>query len=117
MSRVARRLFLLASLGAVAFGGAGGCLSPTLPLPPPSKPDVEGPEQGTVTLSGRVQAGAMVFAANFRNAEVRGQIDLDGDGLYSFPIPADPGDELQLWYTVGTQQSPSIVFHVTPRER
>lgn len=109
MVRLTRRLALMAA----AAGLAAACLSPTLPLPPPSKPTVEGPDQqGMVTLSGRVQEGASVYAANMRTGDIRGQIDLDSDGDYSFQIPAQAGDELELWYTLGTEESPSIVFRI-----
>ncbi len=40
-----RRLAAIASLGLVAFA-AQGCLSPTLPLPPPEEPDVVQQETG-----------------------------------------------------------------------
>jgi hypothetical protein len=106
MVPVTRRLFALAAALAVV-----GCLSPTLPLPPPSKPTIEGPDpQGNVTLSGRVESGANVYAANLRTGDIRGQIDLDGDGWYKFQIPAQVGDEMQLWYTMGTDESPSVIF-------
>ncbi|HEX9618504.1 MAG TPA: hypothetical protein VF989_00125 [Polyangiaceae bacterium] len=88
--------------------GTSSCLSPgTLPLPPPSLPDVEGPdEQGFATLSGRVTGGALVFALNPRSLLIGGQLT-DGSGLYRFPIPAEEGDELVLWYEVGGRTSPT----------
>lgn len=106
MARVARRSLLIL-VGAFAVG----CLSPTLPLPPPSKPSVEGPdEQGNVTLDGWV-IGDAVYAGNPRTKEIRGQFVAD-DGHYRFAIPAEVGDELELWYSSATQTSPIIVFTV-----
>jgi hypothetical protein len=107
MVRIRRRLLLLAA-GALA----AGCLSPTLPLPPPSRPTVEGPDQnGMVILDGNVQGDAPVYAANIRTGDIRGQFTA-ADGHYRFPIAAQVGDELELWYSVGTQNSPIIVFQV-----
>lgn len=107
MGRFSRRGWLLGlSLAATA------CLSPTLPLPPPSKPVVEGPDQqGMVTLDGWVESEATVFAANLRTGEIRGQFT-GPDGHYRFAIAAVIGDELELWYQVGTTTSPGIVFKV-----
>lgn len=108
MSRAPRRRWLLAAGLVLA-----GCLSPTLPLPPPSKPTVEGPDQqGMVTLSGRTEEGADVFAANLRTGDIVGKIDIENDGLYVIVIAAEVGDEMQLWYTLGTEESPSIVFKI-----
>jgi cytochrome oxidase assembly protein ShyY1 len=98
--------------GAVLAALATSCYSPTLPLPPPSRPDVEGPDPaGNVTLSGHVLGDSEVFALNARNREIRGQLT-DSSGAYRFAIPAEVGDELVFWYTVGTEESPSIVITV-----
>lgn len=88
-----------------------GCLSPTLPLPPPSKPDVEGPDQqGQVTLDGYVpQSDTAVVAINHRTGEIRGQI-VGNDGHYRFAIGAQIGDLMELWYTIGDEQSPAVKF-------
>lgn len=107
MASLARRGWIL-GLGLAAVA----CLSPTLPLPPPSRPTVEGPnQQGLVTLDGNVEGDATVFAANMRSGEIRGQFT-GPDGHYRFDIPAEIGDELELWYQVGTTNSPSIVFKI-----
>jgi hypothetical protein len=88
-----------------------GCLSPTLPLPPPSKPDVEGPDQqGQVTLDGFVpQSDTAVVAINHRTGEIRGQV-VANDGHYRFAIGAQIGDLMELWYTIGDEQSPAVKF-------
>jgi hypothetical protein len=92
---------------------ATACLSPTLPLPPSSKPVVEGPDQqGNVTLDGDVEGEATVFAANMGTGEIRGQFT-GPSGHYRFAIPAGVGDELELWYQVGTVTSPGIVFKIS----
>jgi hypothetical protein len=108
MPRVSRRVWAVAAGLVLA-----GCLSPTLPLPPPNQPDVEGPDQqGMVTLRGGTEEGSVVFVENLRTGEVRGQRDLDGDGLYQIVIGAQLEDHMELWYTVGTEESPHLIFKI-----
>ena len=109
MPRVPRRLALGVLLGALVVG----CLSPTLPLPPPSKPDIEGPnEQGMVILTGTLphpHAHAHAFNAP------HGQSFLTGDdAAYVLVLPAAIGDEVQFWYEIGKQKSPTIMFRIPP---
>lgn len=90
-----------------------GCASPTLPLPPPSRPDVEGPDsQGMVTLRGNVQPGANVYGANLRTGEGVIQLGTGNDGAYTLVLAAQVDDELAVWYSVGTNQSATTVFRV-----
>lgn len=94
---------------------ATSCLSPTLPLPPPNKPDVEGPDQqGMVILDGSLSENdAEVIAMNQRTGEIRGQ-RVDDNAHYRFPIGADIGDTMELWYTVGDEKSPTLLFVIEP---
>jgi hypothetical protein len=108
MADVSRRRWLFAAGLVLA-----GCLSPTLPLPPPNKPDVQGPDQqGLVTLSGTTEAGATVFVENLRTGQVVGQKDLDADGLYQLVIGAELQDRVDLWYTLGSEESPHLIFEI-----
>ncbi len=91
---------------------ASACLSPTLPLPPPSKPVIDGPDaEGNVTLTGTVTSRATVYALNIGTGEGRFQVT-GQDGAYAIVIPAQKGDELSVWYALGTDDSPSVVFRV-----
>ena len=107
MARHSRRHFI-AAIGLFA----AGCLSPTLPLPPPSQPDVEGPdEQGQVTLDGYAQPNAVVLCENQQTGELRG-VHLSNDSHYRFQIGAKVGDTMKLWYELGSDASPAILFKV-----
>lgn len=102
-----RRVLVLAAVVLV------GCLSPTLPLPPPSRPNIEGPDAtGSVTLSGVVRPGAHVYVDNLNSGMSAGQrADLDS-GKYRFAIGAAVGDQLSMFYRLGIEESPSIQFNI-----
>ena len=103
-----RRLVLLAALAACS------CLSPTLPLPPPSEPEVSGPtEQGLVRLQGSVRPNSWVFALNERTELAYAQATHE-TGRYDLEIRAEVGDEILLWYEIGNDKSESL--EVTIRE-
>lgn len=107
---VARRT-LLARVGALMIAASvPGCLAPTLPLPPPDKPDIEGPTpEGDVRLSGFVPAGSIVSVLNGRTSLVAGEATGD-DGQYDFWMKAQVGDPMVLWYSRSTERSPSVKF-------
>ena len=111
MLRAPRRLLpLLASLV------VGACLSPTLPLPPPSRPDVSSPDaSGYVRVQGIAAPNAEVIAWNHDNDIIAGQVTGD-DSRYDFKIEAESGDHIELWYMKGTDESSSIAFTVPEPE-
>ncbi|HTQ02680.1 MAG TPA: hypothetical protein VMI54_02445 [Polyangiaceae bacterium] len=102
--RFARRtLFAGALLGV-------GCYSPTLPLPPPVKPDVSLTSTGDYELTGGVLPNSPVFALDARTQLIDGQVS-DGVGLYTIVLhAAQAGDTITLWYESGTDLSPPMVF-------
>lgn len=101
---VSRRGFFLAA----AVLAVAGCLSPTLPLPPPSRPDVSSPDAaGFVRITGSVQSDSVVFAENKRTGRITGQTT-DETGDYDLELAARVGDRLSIWYTVGTIESPPV---------
>ncbi len=108
MGPVRRRHVLLLS----AAWLTAGCLAPTLPLPPPTDPEVTGPDaQGLVTVTGAVEPRAFAFVLNA--AKNDGRVQQTGDnGFYSFTLPAEVGDEMWLWYTIGGEESPTLVFSI-----
>ena len=98
--------------------GSSGCNSPTLPLPPPSLPDVSAAGEGKVHLASTrgVEPNAIVILFN-RNPAV--PLDLrvtgvqaDGEGSWAQTITASHGDVIDLSEEFGTLQSPSTTFRV-----
>ena len=90
---------------------AAGCLSPTLPLPPPSNPTVSGADSdGFVRLTGTVQPQSEVFALNHSNNLISGQYTESGN--YDFKLTAQQNDAISLWYVNGTVESPTNDFVV-----
>ncbi|HEY3254758.1 MAG TPA: hypothetical protein VGJ91_12450 [Polyangiaceae bacterium] len=100
-------------LGIALF--AGGCLSPTLPLPPPSDPMMTSTDtEGLVRLTGTVQPQSEVFALNRTTNLIRGQYT--ESGVYDFTIEAQERDSITFWYVRGTIESPptDFVIKLTP---
>lgn len=108
MVRQLRRL-VVAVVAALALGA---CLSPTLPLPPPDRPDVGTPDaSGMVRIQGVATPQSQVVAWNHANNLTAGQV-LGSDPKYDFELRADVGDLIELWYVKGTDQSQSVVVTV-----
>ena len=102
--RFLRRWLLL---GAVA---QLGCYSPTLPLPPPVKPEITETETGAYHVHGGVLPHAEVFILNQRTLFIDGQ-RADKVGIYDFDLHgAEASDLVSLWYEAGTDLSPTTQF-------
>ena len=90
---------------------AAGCLSPTLPLPPPSGPSVSSTETlGLVRLTGSVAPQSEVFALNHSTNLISGQYT--DSGSYDFTLQAQERDWVSLWYVHDTLESPATDFTV-----
>jgi hypothetical protein len=88
-----------------------GCLSPTLPLPPPSDPTVSSTQTlGLVRLTGTVEPQSEVFALNRNNNLISGQYT--ESGAYDFTLQAQHNDYVSLWFVHGPIESPSNDFVV-----
>jgi hypothetical protein len=85
-----------------------GCLSPTLPLPPPSDPTVSAVSDGLVRFTGAVQPQSEVFALNRNTNAISGQYTDSGD--YDFTLAAHENDGISLWYVTATLESPPNDF-------
>jgi hypothetical protein len=85
-------------------------------MPPPSRPEVEGPdEHGVVVLSGRTVPESTIFAANESTPYVYGYRTDEVTGYYRFPIFANVGDSIAMWYRLDTEDSMVYKF-VIPSE-
>jgi hypothetical protein len=88
-------------------------MSPTLPLPPPSRPNVDGPDSaGNVTLSGSVIPGANVYANNMDTGKSAGTKSNPQTGAYRFQIAANVGAQLELFYIYDSVTSERVFFTV-----
>jgi hypothetical protein len=102
------------------------CLSPTLPLPPPSDPEVAvlSADGKTVRIEGDgALRGALVLAYNLEPSTM-GAGDLgtaDGNGHYVLPfVPVDlsvhPTNRIRIWQRYGSDESDPVYtivpFHV-----
>jgi len=103
----------LLGLALFAAAQAGGCTSPTLPLPPPSLSELR-LDNGQVTVEGSATPGAMVFAWN-RDLG-KGAIDEadEPDGYFLMVIEGREGDLVVVWAEVDDQASPTIERIVPP---
>jgi hypothetical protein len=114
----ARAWMLRAALAASL--AISGCLSPTLPLPPPDPPAVTAIDtEGNVTLHGTpgsVDAGSLVNAFNQNTGH--GVIErADGVGAYTIVIGASVGDTIALWQEVGNETSSPTLVTIKPQDK
>jgi hypothetical protein len=77
-----------------------GCLSPTLPLPPPSQPEVEQVGPGQYELRGSLPMPGTVYVRNERTELLFGK---KVDQLYRLVVEAQPGDLMGLWYEASSE--------------
>lgn len=94
---------------------AVGCLSHTLPVPPPLTPSVSAPDaDGIVVLKGGPGSAfpqALVTVWNQRIGEGR-SILAKGDGSWQRDIPAQVGDLLQVYQEHDLERSVSVDVQV-----
>jgi len=114
MGRRASLRFLAATLVAAL----AGCLSPTLPMPPPDAPDSIAPlsaTPGRFTIAGSCIAGALVVVFNERTGEGSVVEDRDADGRYEVEIDAELCDLAWVSQKVGEDESAPTTFVVQDR--
>jgi len=107
-----RRRWLRALAGGALILLPLGCLSPTLPLPPPSRPDISPPDASGVTaIIGRVPGGTTALAENLETGRLVGQVTGDS-GAYDLRLPAAIGDQVVVWYRDGLTDSAAVQLTV-----
>ena len=111
--RPSRRTWLL-GMAAIAVAG---CLAPTLPVPPPSSPEVSAPDtDGIVTVKGgqgSAQTNATITVWNPNLEGVKGFSDsARPDGSWEIKLPAQSKQRLLIWQKVGTDTSNTLELTV-----
>lgn len=95
---------------------AASCAAPTLPLPPPAALVYSAPDaDGIVTVSGEALPNALVTCLNVNKHEGR-IVYADDAGDFTVRIPADVGDELQVWQESGTDEGPRVTIFVLAQD-
>jgi hypothetical protein len=111
MRAVLRRI-LVGFAQAAVIGALAGCLSPTLPLPPPTEPEAMEPGEadGTWIVSGDCTPGATVTLLN--DATGRGVVfeDRQSQGTYRIEITAMRCDQGSIREQIGEELSPPTSF-------
>jgi hypothetical protein len=99
-------------LGGTALVLLGGCLSPTLPMPPPLSPEITPPDaSGIATVTGRVPAGTTAYVHNIALGLVIGK-RTGSTGKYQIQILAREDDQLEIYYMEGLERSQAVVLLV-----
>jgi hypothetical protein len=112
-----RRPFLAASL-ALMISALSSCASPTLPLPPPSTPELAPEAGGQWKLSSKrgVEGHAIVVIfnrnPNLPNADRVDGTQADADGNWEEIIKADPGDVIDVTQEFGSTRSAPTTFRI-----
>jgi len=107
-----RRTWLCAAGGALLLALPMACLSPTLPLPPPSRPDVSPPDaSGFTSISGVVPSGTTAIAQNLESGRLVGQVT-GSTGSYTLKLEAAVGDQVAIWYQEGFTESGKVQVEV-----
>jgi len=109
---VKQRRFFSRWFAAVSFLVLAGCVSPTLPLPPPDAPDGLSVETATGewTVKGTCLHGALVTVFNEETGEGAVIEDRDVDGRYEVRIKAQRCDAGWVQQTLGQEASAPTPF-------
>ncbi|MCC6555208.1 MAG: hypothetical protein IT372_19770 [Polyangiaceae bacterium] len=101
-----RAVLRLAAALSVALIAGAGCLSPTLPLPPPDEPTTIRPSaqhEGSWEISGDCYEGALVTVFNDRTRKGAVVEDSDRNGRYTVELEAALCDLILISQEVVTE--------------
>lgn len=105
-----RNFLLLSSLGLV------GCLSPTLPVPPPDEPENIGlAEDGLWDVRGHCTPGAVVLVKNLDTGIITGVEDRDANGQYFLRVEGALCDRAEVWEIIDDDVSGRTFFTLEPK--
>lgn len=109
---IMKRRSLCRWFAAVSFLVLAGCVSPTLPLPPPDAPSNLSVETATGewTISGSCLQGSFVTVFNEVTGEGVVVEDRDQDGRYTVRIAAQRCDAAWVQHTLGQDVSAETPF-------
>jgi hypothetical protein len=116
MSASTRRRWIFTACVVALTTLAGGCNSPTLPLPPPAPLAI----QSVMSLNGQavIKGGdyaaepyAKVSCLNHANSTM-GDTNADAHGAFVLGVQAEPGNTLELWQQVDHLISDSVMVVV-----
>ena len=106
-----RHFLLLTSLG------LGGCLSPTLPVPPPDAPENVGlGDDGLWEVRGRCTPGAIVLVRNLDTGAITGVEDRDANGRYLVRVAGELCARAEVWELIGDDVSGATFFLLEPKD-
>lgn len=106
-----------AALGASVAGATSGCLSPTLPLPPPDEPEniAFDEELGGWQVRGACQPGATVLVKNLATGLITGVDDQRAIGRYFVLVEGEPCDRMEVSQLVDGETSSATGFVLEER--
>ena len=108
---------LLCLIGVVSIVG-GGCLSPTLPIPPPDPPDSMHPTTtGHWQIAGDCAPGARITVLDERTGRGAVVEDLTRTGRYVVDIEAEACDPAWVMQEVAEERSGQTGFVIGTRAR
>jgi hypothetical protein len=108
------RRLLLSALSGAAVALLVGCLSPTLPLPPPDEPNQieQAGTPGMWEIAGNCNPGAMVLIRNERTGIISGIEDPGHTGRYLLEIAAVACDPATVFEAVDDTMTGGTFFLV-----
>jgi hypothetical protein len=117
VSKSARLLRQIARV-AILVGGvslAGGCLSPTLPLPPPDVPGtIASAADGVWAIQGTCIPGAQVTVLNEVTGKGEVFVDLENTGRYNVELHATLCDFVTVSQEAHNEESSKTGFIIEP---
>jgi len=107
-----QRRSLVRWFAAVTFLALAGCVSPTLPLPPPEAPWALSVDPATSEwlITGTCLQGALVTVFNEETGQGSVIEDRDQDGLYELRLKAKRCDLAWVQHTLGQDASATTTF-------